>query len=61
MDLNLSLVSLDPESGKGNVDCHCHSLLTSPVQDPDEVTKDSAIDGNLYLVLTQGWICADGF
>lgn len=61
MDLNLSLASLDPDSGKRNVDCHCHSLLTSPVQDLDEVTKDSALDGSLHLVLIQGWICADGF
>lgn len=47
MDLNLSLASLDPERGRGNVDCHCHGLLTPAAQDLDEVTKNSALVTNL--------------
>lgn len=42
-DLNLALASLDSGSGRGSVYCHCHSLLTSPVQHLNEVTKNSAL------------------
>lgn len=43
MNLNFTLGSLDPDSGRGNVDCHCHSLLTSLAQGLNDVTKNSAL------------------